>query len=242
MFRANDIDIELLHRLTNEDLKDIGVASFGHRKKLLEAIAELGSAPAPLPAVPEPTPTPATVAPPPFSASIEATGERRHVTVMFCDLVDSAGIAARLDAEEWRDLVGAYLDAASVAVTEMGGKVAKKLGDGLMALFGYPMAQENDAERAVRAGLAIRDDDAQFWQKILKTARNETHYVIGRNGTAAQVMPPTDIAYHTVGINDVSMGIELVHRGDGIERFEEPQMVKLIELIREIRRRLPKFQ
>ena len=75
---------------------------------------------------------------------------------MFCDLVDSTGIAARLDAEEWRDLLGAYLDAASTAVTDMGGKVAKKLGDGLMALFGYPVAQENDAERAVRAGLAIQ--------------------------------------------------------------------------------------
>ena len=75
---------------------------------------------------------------------------------MFCDLVDSTRIAAKLDAEEWRDLVGAYLDAASAAVTEMGGKVAKKLGDGLMALFGYPVAQENDAERAVRAALAIQ--------------------------------------------------------------------------------------
>jgi class 3 adenylate cyclase len=64
--------------------------------------------------------------------------------------VDSTGIAAKLDAEEWRDLVGAYIDAASAAVVEMGGKVAKKLGDGLMALFGYPVAQENDAERAVR--------------------------------------------------------------------------------------------
>ena len=88
MFRANDIDGELLRRLTNEDLKDIGVASFGHRKKLLEAIAELDSAPAPPPAVPDPTPTRATVARPPFSASIEAAGERRHVTVMFCDLVN----------------------------------------------------------------------------------------------------------------------------------------------------------
>jgi class 3 adenylate cyclase/predicted ATPase len=75
---------------------------------------------------------------------------------MFCDLVDSTGIAARLDAEEWRDLVGAYLSASSAAVVEMGGQVAKKLGDGLMALFGYPVAQENDAERAVRAALAIQ--------------------------------------------------------------------------------------
>src|SRR5947208_16025756 len=86
----------------------------------------------------------------------EAAGERRHVTVIFCDLVDSTGIAAKLDAEEWRDLVGAYLDAASTVVTELGGKVAKKLGDGLMALFGYPVAQENNAERAVRAALVIQ--------------------------------------------------------------------------------------
>ena len=75
---------------------------------------------------------------------------------MFCDLVGSTGISAKLDAEEWRDLVGAYLDAASAAVTEMGGHVAKKLGDGLMALFGYPVAHENDAERAARAALSIQ--------------------------------------------------------------------------------------
>jgi class 3 adenylate cyclase len=92
-------------------------------------------------------------------------GERRHVTVMFCDLVDSTGIAAKLDAEEWRDLVGAYIDAASAAVVEMGGKVAKKLGDGLMALFGYPVAQENDAERAVRAALSIQRALAELNRK-----------------------------------------------------------------------------
>jgi hypothetical protein len=90
------------------------------------------------------------------AAGAGSCGRTRHVTVMFCDLVDSTGISAKLDAEEWRDLVGAYLDAASAAVTEMGGKVAKKLGDGLMALFGYPVAQENDAERAVRAALSIQ--------------------------------------------------------------------------------------
>ena len=82
--------------------------------------------------------------------------ERRYLTVMFCDLVGSTSISAQLDAEEWHDLVGAYLDAASAAVTEMGGHVAKKLGDGLMALFGYPVAQENDAERAARTALSIQ--------------------------------------------------------------------------------------
>src|SRR5215467_12938885 len=75
---------------------------------------------------------------------------------MFCDLVGSTGIAARLDAEEWRDLVRSNLDAASEAVTEMGGHVARRLGDGLMVLFGYPVGQENDAERAARAALSIQ--------------------------------------------------------------------------------------
>src|SRR6516162_3367715 len=75
---------------------------------------------------------------------------------MFCDLVGSTSLAAKLDAEDWHSLVNAYLDEASRAVTELGGHVLKKLGDGLMALFGYPQAQENDAERAVRAALAIQ--------------------------------------------------------------------------------------
>jgi class 3 adenylate cyclase len=91
---------------------------------------------------------------------------------MFCDLVDSTGIAAWLDAEEWRDLVGAHLDAASAAVTEMGDKVAKKLGDGLMALFGYPVAQENDAERAVRAALAIQRALAELNRKNADTRKH----------------------------------------------------------------------
>jgi hypothetical protein len=135
MFRTNDIDFQLLGRLTNEDLKDIGVLSFGHRKKLLEAIAKLSSAPsASPPAMPVMlAPIPAGGTQPLVSAPVGAAGERRYLTVMFCDLVDSTGIAAKLDVEEWRDLVGAYLDAASAAVTEMGGHVAKKLGDGLMS-------------------------------------------------------------------------------------------------------------
>jgi class 3 adenylate cyclase/predicted ATPase len=120
---------------------------------------------APAPAPVGPALTPATVAPPPISAPVEPAGERRHLTVMFCDLVGSTGISAQLDAEEWRDLVGAYIDAASAAVVEMGGHVAKKLGDGLMSLFGYPVAQENDSERAVRAALAIQRALAELNRK-----------------------------------------------------------------------------
>jgi hypothetical protein len=169
-FAENDINFSILSDLTDQDLKEIGVSSLGHRRQLLRAIAEFkntSAAPEPFtelssapPTAPAPAPTLASGALPTGAATgapvAEASGERRHITVMFCDLVDSTGIAARLDAEEWRDLVGAYLDAASAAVVEMGGKVAKKLGDGLMALFGHPVAQENDAERAVRAALAIQ--------------------------------------------------------------------------------------
>src|SRR5215813_3156147 len=153
-FAENDITFAILPDLTDQDLKELGVASLGHRRQLLREIANLGktagaaeSAPA-LPAQP--------IAAPTVTPLGEAAGERRHVTVMFCDLVGSTSISAQLDPEEWRDLVGSYLDAASEAVTEMGGHVAKKLGDGLMALFGYPVAQENDAERAGRAALSIQ--------------------------------------------------------------------------------------
>ena len=178
-FAENDIDFAILADLTDQDLKEIGISSLGHRRQLLRAMAELDNAP---PGVP---PVPAPAAPPPPAAvattaapSTAAVGERRHVTVIFCDLVDSTGISAKLDAEEWRDLVGAYLDAASAAITEMNGQVAKKLGDGLMALFGYPLALENDAERAVRAALAI--------QRAL-TELNRKNAGLGKPALAARI-------------------------------------------------------
>ena len=141
-FETNDLDIDLLRQVDDQLLKDIGVASAGHRLRIRNAIAKLeaketadgsltSSAP---PRIAERQQSVSTLPPaPPLSISsvVEPKGERRYLTVMFCDLVGSTGISAQLDAEEWRDLVGAYLDAASAAVTEMGGHVAKKLGDGL---------------------------------------------------------------------------------------------------------------
>jgi class 3 adenylate cyclase len=125
-FADNDIDFSILGDLTDQHLKDLGVASLGHRLKILRAIAKLDreeATAAPLaaarapPSGPAPrSPSPTPVAAPPQ----EAAGERRYLTVVFCDLVDSTGIAARLDAEEWRDLVNAYLDDASAAVMEKG--------------------------------------------------------------------------------------------------------------------------
>ncbi len=164
-FTENGIDVSVLPHLTDQDLKDLGVL-LGHRRKILAATAELGSEPVAPPAPPPvpPAPVSAAAAPPPTAAATAApdAAERRHLTVMFCDLVGSTAISAQLDAEEWRELVGAYLDAASAAVTEMGGQVAKKLGDGLMSLFGYPVAQENDSERAVRAALSIQRSLAEL--------------------------------------------------------------------------------
>ena len=142
-FRDNKIDADVLPRLTVDDLKDIGVSVVGDRRRLLDAIAVIaGAGPA----------SPTKSAP----SKGHQAAERRPITVMFCDLVGSTSLAAKLDAEDWRTLVNAYLDEASAAVTGLGGHVLKKLGDGLMALFGYPQAQENDAERAVRAALAIQ--------------------------------------------------------------------------------------
>ena len=149
LFREHEIDADVLPELTEADLEKIGVP-LGSRKRLMRAIGNLASIGAPPPA-----PKSAPAAPPPSPTS-RAEAERRPITVMFCDLVGSTSLAAKLDAEDWRNLVGTYLDEASNAVTGLGGHVLKKLGDGLMALFGYPQAQENDAERAVRAALAIQ--------------------------------------------------------------------------------------
>src|SRR4029077_4299674 len=132
-FRDNAVDAEVLFELSDSDLAQLGVL-LGHRKRLLKAIAELASA---------------DKIAPPTSLAPSTTAERRPITVMFCDLVGSTGIAAQLDAEDWRNLVNAYLDQASAAVTDFGGHVLKKLGDGLMALFGYPQALGELNERNV---------------------------------------------------------------------------------------------
>jgi|HubBroStandDraft_1064217.scaffolds.fasta_scaffold05038_5 class 3 adenylate cyclase/tetratricopeptide (TPR) repeat protein len=166
-FRENRVDYSILPRLTVEDLKDLGVVLVGDRRRLLDAVAALrGKVETEIRAQPlgkPPStdtpvePAPATMARP--GAAVrggDREGERRHLTVLFCDLVGSTEIAGRLDAEEWRDLVGDYVDAACGAVKEMGGHVAQISGDGLLALFGYPTAQENDAERAARAALSIQ--------------------------------------------------------------------------------------
>ena len=166
-FRDNKIDAGLLPRLTVDDLKDIGVSVVGDRRRLLDAIAVIAGA------------GPASLAKSTPSKGVQASAERRPITVMFCDLVGSTSLAAKLDAEDWRNLVNAYLDEASAAVTDLGSYVPKKFGDGLMALFGYPQAQENDAERAVRAALAIQRALADLNAKNTRSGAPELSARIG---------------------------------------------------------------
>ena len=166
-FRSAAIDGDLLPDLTDADLRGIGLP-LGHRKRLLKAIAGLDATPGAAVAQSE--------------ASAWDRAERRHIAVLFCDLVGSTSISARLDAEEWRDLLNAYLDAAARSVTAMGGHVAKKLGDGLMALFGYPSAQENDSERAAQAALSIHRAIGELNATNLREGRPE---LVARIGLAS---------------------------------------------------------
>jgi class 3 adenylate cyclase len=152
-FIANEIDAEILPKLTAEDLKDLGVTLVGHRRKLLEAIATLRDPCVPVEAADATAPTLQTVAIEPTVARAEA--ERRQLTVMFVDLVGSTRLSARLDPENMREMLRAYQDASAGVIARFEGFVAKFMGDGVLAYFGYPRAHEDEAERAVRAGLAV---------------------------------------------------------------------------------------
>ena len=137
-FRDNGVDLDVLPRLTADDLKEIGVSAVGHRRKILDAVGEL------------------------MAARPEAAGqkapdraERRQLTVMFCDLVGSTALSASLDPEDMQELLQVYHARVGDLVSKHGGFVAKYMGDGALIYFGYPQAHEDDAERAVRAGLAL---------------------------------------------------------------------------------------
>jgi class 3 adenylate cyclase len=150
-FRAHEIDASVLPRLTAEDLKDLGVALVGHRRRLLDAIAALGPEPAAASDVP-----------------VSAAAERRQLTVMFCDLVGSTALSAQLDPEDLREVIGAYHRAVAEIVGGFDGFVSRYMGDGVLVFFGYPQAHEDDTERAVRAGLAAIDVVSHLEVKSVK--------------------------------------------------------------------------
>jgi class 3 adenylate cyclase/predicted ATPase len=140
-FRENEIDETVLPTLTADDLKDLGVGIVGHRRKVLDAIAALRA-------------DANTKVPPPDALPKDAA-ERRQVTVMFSDLVGSTALSARMDPEDLREVISAYQNCVAEIVRRFGGFVAKYMGDGVLVYFGYPQAHEDDAERAVRAGLEL---------------------------------------------------------------------------------------
>ena len=149
-FRDNKINERVLPSLTAEDLKELGVSALGHRRILLDAIAALRTdASGKTPSVDAAT---ASGAP---SAYPEDRAERRQVTVMFSDLVGSTALSARMDPEDLREVISAYQKCVAETVQRFGGFVAKYMGDGVLIYFGYPQAHEDDAERAVRAGLEL---------------------------------------------------------------------------------------
>src|SRR6202007_1572304 len=146
-FRENRIDDTVLPSLTAEDLKDLGVGFVGDRRKVLGAIAA-GRAEAS-------APTPLSDPPLATGKAAQDTAERRQVTVMFSDLVGSTALSARMDPEDLREVISAYQKCVAETVRRFGGLVAKYMGDGVLIYFGYPQAHEDDAERAVRAGLEL---------------------------------------------------------------------------------------
>jgi class 3 adenylate cyclase/tetratricopeptide (TPR) repeat protein len=140
-FADNGIDLSVVRDLTEQDLKDLGVL-LGHRRKILRAIAELdGVTPAPTETATEPV--------------LREEAERRHLTVMICDLVGSTALSVRLDPEDMRAVIDAYHAACARITRTYDGFLAEFRGDGILAYFGYPLAHEDDAERTVRAGLDI---------------------------------------------------------------------------------------
>jgi class 3 adenylate cyclase len=147
-FAENDISFFILPDLSDQDLEKIGVASLGHRRLLLRAISEMKI-------VDKVTPTSGTAASAPSASAKMDAAERRQVTVMFSDLVGSTALSARMDPEDLREVISAYQRCVAETVDRFGGFVAKYMGDGVLVYFGYPQAHEEDAERAVRAGLAL---------------------------------------------------------------------------------------
>src|SRR5215470_18314272 len=151
-FRDNEINESVLLKLTTEDLKELGVIAVGHRRILLDAIANLqGETAAKHDVASRDTEKPDR------ADNRLAEAERRQLTVMFCDLVGSTALSARLDPEDLRGIITAYHGCCTELVEHNGGFVAKYIGDGVLAYFGYPRAHEHDAESAVRAGLALSE-------------------------------------------------------------------------------------
>ncbi len=152
LFAQNNLDLDVLPDLSEADLADIGV-TLGDRKRLMRAIAGLAGAPAPS--------APGTEEHPPLSAvsaSSHRDAERRQLTVMFCDMVGSTALSARMDPEDMRELISRYQEACADVIGHFEGHIGRYVGDGILVYFGYPQAHEDDPRRAIQAGLKIVEE------------------------------------------------------------------------------------
>ena len=152
-----EVDLEALRLLTEKDLQELGLP-LGPRKKLLKALADLECDDSPLASASvevHPTSTPAEASSVPAVHATGETGERRQLTVLFCDMVGFTELANRVDPEVLQGIIRSYEDACAVCITRYEGYVFQRLGDGIVAFFGYPLAHEGEAERAIHAGLEI---------------------------------------------------------------------------------------
>ena len=184
-FRDNDIDEEVLRRLTAEDLRDLGVASIGHRRRLLDAIVALGEGQ-----------LAERRQPAPETRDAAGEAERRQLTVMFCDLVGSTSLSSRLDPEDLSEVIAAYDHAVAEVVTRFDGFVSRYMGDGVLVYFGYPQAHEDDAERAVRAGLGAI---AAVGRLDVKSIRLQARVgIASASARLAKSQRPTNVEPHAV--------------------------------------------
>jgi class 3 adenylate cyclase len=211
-FVENNIDVSVLAHLTDQDLKELGV-SLGHRRKMLAAIAELAG----------------SAGPPPLQAVLtepksQDTAERRQVTVMFSDLVGSTALSARMDPEDLREVIAAYHKCAAEIVRRFGGFVSQYLGDGVLVYFGYPQAQEDDAERAVRAGLELITAVGGLNTRVALQARV---------GIATGVVVVGDLV-DAGGSQERGIVGETPNLAARLQGFAEPNMVVIAESTRKL--------
>ena len=196
LFSANRIDTAVLPDLTDDDLEKLGVV-LGDRRKILRAIRELSEAEtARSPTVTEPR--------------LRESAERRQLSAMFIDLVGSTELSAKLDPEDLGELIGVFQKACATAVSEFGGSIAKYIGDGTLAYFGYPEAHEDDAERAVRAGLALVDAIAAM--ELPLALRLQVRVGIATGLTGCEVYRPRASAGEVVAVGEL---LNLASKGSG---------------------------
>ena len=204
-FEENFVDGQVLKHLTADDLKDIGVAAVGHRRKLLEAIAKLDET--------ELEKTEIAREKVEVDTASQRIGERRQVTVLFADICGFTNLSASIDSEEVHEFLAVYFEVADGIINDFGGTVDKHLGDSVMAVFGAPISHGNDAERAVRAAIAIQDAMPSVSEKAERPL--QTHIGIASGEVVASGVGP-DSHYTVIG-DSVNLAARLTDKAQAGE-------------------------